>query len=797
MMNIYLINYLNITVEQESKPFDFVDFFNRYYQLFIVALTIIAFIILLFLATRISNRVSKRRMERNKNNLKYMPSVYVEMGDAADNLRHFSYKKMQKKANFKLNMLLNDDLGKAIKKYSGIPFWYKFNCFFNHKINRIQKLKKTGRKEVDNYLDTIIYGSASYFFDEKVKNLNYKHSLFNKRIIIVKGNAGTGKTNLICNYTSSLFKRYKHVIYINAKDVEGSFHDYFYGSFYGGSNVSKIKLIAIKVNLLLKFIFNKKLFVIIEGLNENENPNFSKELLEFISKHNSRVYKYVISTREEHFSRIFNNEIKEYFDSKILKYLDYIDLVSPSFNNHDIEYAFRKYANAYDFSGSITDNTKRIIGRNFFMIRLFFETYKGRKEQVDIKSIHALFDAYLHHLSSVIDNMDSLLDKMCELMVKHNKYDYVLMKELRATVDKKTIYDSISENIILNLYIGYQDQDPFSLNEECISFLFDEFRDYLLTRYLIKNTKNPVGHLETIISNNYSCSEGVARYLYMYYREARNIPKIEEIFAIPNVGRVNEIKKDGRPGTMLHFITNYLIDSETMPFDYELRIIDEALHYENAKAFLWHTIEKMPDDDSLLIRLLNYIDSEPNGFFAKELESIKSETTLKDIKQHLSVIGYKNARILDIIDNCIQDCEDNKESKFDSYDGGCFEIVNHDYIVFYKKKQISFKEFLEPFGVIKETYFYKKIKNAYMLLYGCSWSLKKEFRSYYMKEFSSYNDYLVSVNKIPTKMIEKCILYDGHIKYLCSFNGNSMSALFRIIEIENILEKVCIEHYEN
>lgn len=209
-----------------------VDFFNRYYQITITFASIVFVLILLFAVSRSTNSNSKRRMSMNINNKKYKPSVYVEAGDAADNLRYYSYYKMKCKANFRLNKLLNDNMGRMIKKHSHIYFYHSLNIFFNTKIRKIKKLKNKSSSELSNSLFVAIHGGNYYFMEQEINNLKYKHDLFRKRIVIIKGNAGTGKTNLICNYTHSLFKKHKHVIYINAKDVNSSFKDYFYRSFY-------------------------------------------------------------------------------------------------------------------------------------------------------------------------------------------------------------------------------------------------------------------------------------------------------------------------------------------------------------------------------------------------------------------------------------------------------------------------------------------------------------------------------------------------------------------------------------
>lgn len=772
------------------------EFFNKYYQLFIVIGTILLLVLFLFLIVRTSNSVAKMRLSRNINSKKYIPSVYVEMGDTADKLRFFSYKKMRKKANLKLNRFLCDDLGKSIKKYVGIRFYHTFDIFFDSKIKKIKELENKKIKDGNNLLENIIFSSRSYFFTEMVNDLVFKHNLYKKNILLLKGNAGTGKTNLISNFTHNLFKNKRHVVYINAKDVHGDFSDYFYNSFYKSHSFKNLKKVAITINLFFKWIFNCKLFVVIEGINENEEDRFTSDLFDFVIKHNFRCFKYVISTREEHFSYVLKTKIDEFFDEKTKTKLEYVDLIPPIHGELDTEYAFIKYSDYYKFTGIATDNTKRIISRNFFLIRLFFEVYHNSSETINITNIHTLFDAYLMQIRKNIPNMDLLLKELCKHMVDNCKFDYVLMSDLCLTLDRKTIMDAVSENILLNLYVGYSEENPLSHNEECISFLFDEFRDYLLTKYIIENTTNPIDYLNTMITNDYSCSEGVARFLYMLYRN--NTDKLRQIFAIKGISRVNEIAKNGVRGSYLHFITNYLLDTNEVPNLFEFKLLDgRYLYYENAKAILNKALKDMDKDDSLLISIVNYICKNKSGYFFREFEAINDKTILERVSIILIRKGYDNNDFLEYLDERILDCEREKEHRFDSYDGRCFKIINKHYILFFKKKQISLKEFLLPYKITEGSYLHSKICQMYQLLYGCSWSLKKEYLNFYKKEFKNFSDYLVSINKIPHDLVQKCIKYDGHIKYLYSYNSNSMSALFRIVEIENILEKVCKQHYEN
>ena len=774
-----------------------IDFFNRYYQITITLASIVFVLIFLIAVSRLTNSNSKRRMSRNINNKKYKPSVYVEVGDAADNLRYYSYSKMKRKANFRLNKLLSDKAGRMIKKHSHIHFYHSVNMFFDTKIRKIKKLKNKNSSMLSNSLHAAIHCGNSYFMEQGINNLKYKHDLFRKRIVIIKGNAGTGKTNLICNYTQSLFKKHKHVIYINAKDVNSSFKDYFYRSFYKHDSFSALKRCAIKINLFIKAVFNKKLFVIIEGINENENNCFDRDLLEFVSTHCGRNMKYVISTREEHYSRVFKDEIDEYLGNKTNKYLDYIELLPETLYSCDIEYAFKKYEEEYCFKGTITENTKRVITRNFFMIRLFFETYSKSNTQVDIKNINALFNSYINCLRDTIDNIDLFLESICKEMISKDRYDYVPVKELSSLIDRQSIQKAISESILLTTFVGYEESDPFSIDEECIGFLFDEFRDYLLATFILKDKTTIISHLTSIIKNNYTCAEGVTRFIYMYFRENNCIKELNKMFTIPGINRVSEFKKDAIGGHSLNFVTNYLLDTYSTPLNYELNYIDRYLYIDNAKAIIEGYFNLIDTNPSIPLLLFDYISKNRYGNFERELFSIKDRKKIEKIRDTLLENRFSDSELLSDIEDLLIELEESKEYRFDSFDGKCFKIVNHDFILFFKSRRIKKKEFDSLFMAIGGSYIYSKITDIYNVLYGSSWSLRKEYNKFYKQEFDDFKDYLVSINKIPLSLVNRAIQYKGHIKYLCSFNGNSMSALFRMVYIENILEEICNKHYEN
>ena len=720
-------------------------------------------------------------------------SLAKEKNSVVEN-QHFQSPISYKTILSNTNRLLGDNTGKNLKKFSHIHWWHNSRIFFNLKIRRINHFYNNKSDNDDNFRFSIRFGAGSYDRREEIKQLQNDFNLFSKRIVLLKGNAGTGKTNLLCNYTNRLMEKHKPVIYINAKDVNEKIESYFYKSFYGTENFLKLKRISIAISLFLKKIFSRKQFVVIEGVNENEDKTFCRDLLNFISSHNRKPFKYILTTREEHYSQVFKKQIDEYMDEKTKGKTGYIDLRSPNLTDFDLDYAISKYSNHFNFTGKITANTKRIIGRNFFMVRLFFELYKNSSTEVNLKEIHELFDAYIKHLEEINESMEILLDKVCEKMVSNSKYDFVCVTDIVDCIDLNTISSAISENILLYLYKGLSEDDPLSRDKKCISFLYDEFRDYLIANYLVNNSKNIVFDLSKIVEGRFSCTEGVTRFIYMYFREREDFDTIKKILSVKGIKHVCELSKL-YSNASLHFITNYLLDTQEMPNFIEFEIIDKHLPPINAECLLHNSLNSYSEKPDLFIDLLRFALG-TSGHFKRALELIKNKEVLEQIKK-IIVENSMGESALSFIDELISDLELLKEYRFDSYDGRCFKIINHDYILFYKEKRIKLSQFLSYFHFGSHTYFNNKAISAYNVFYGAGWNLLHEYKRFYKSEFKTCNEYLVSVCKIPTSLVKNVINYKGCLKYLFSYNSGTMSAFFRILEIEDIIEKVSKEHYDN
>ena len=781
----------NVTSGESSNYF--ISLFNNWWQIITIVAVVILVVLFFTLIKSNMNEKSRERLNQNGNKEKYIKDVYIEVGDSAERLRFFSDKKMKKAATRQLNYLLRDYNGKAIAKKCNIFFWQKNTFFLERNIKRISKFLKS--KIDDNELDYVRH-NCSYFHSEQLKKLNELVSLYLKRIMVIKGNAGSGKTNLIYDFCKKLLGNNGSLIYSNCRYINESIEDYFYKSFFVGKNsFQKPKTIARWLFMLKQFIFRKKIFVVFEGVNEAERDGFDIELIDFLNDINRyflnrRVFKFIISTREEHFSASFEETLKNLNDLNSLSYNN----IQPINNyNSDFENIINKYKNHFNFKGDLSTTTKHIISKSFFMVRLFFELFKDQSDNVDIKNSREIFDKYISELSKNNKCVYGILNEICEIMTSNKTFDGVTYDSIiKKGFTKKDIDYLVMNSTLICKTIRINQSSNLSISNEYITILFDEFRDFLIANH-INQKRATISILKDLIDNKFTCEEGVTKYLYLSYRLDNKLNKCKEIISIPEVSRIFVNRRE-----RVNIVTSVIIDCELKPLDFELEYINKLYYGEDSYLLFDLFLDKLSDDDSVVKKIINFIRL-GHGSFETGLKKFHPADFEKKIINQINR-GYSNDEVinnLNIILNYIKNEYEEREKYF------VLDELNYKYrfdylfVPIFKNKIINKESFVEKFKVAKGSYYYEKICSIHEYFFGCYWDPYIEYRRHYKYYFENFDEFLISHYHIPMKMINYFRKDDLRIKYSFSSSSDSIAALIRIESIKNILKEVIDTHYEN
>lgn len=768
----------------ENEFIKVIDALAKYWSLITVGILFLAIIIVLLfvLQNRRYVRTSISRMNTNINTKKYIRSIYVEIGDTNERLRYFSCRKMRRKLKNRFAFLFRDNLGKVLKKRINILSVLGRPVFLKRAIAKALLIfhKDKNKTNIESYAKTF----GQYHIEDLLKRFSYYNQLYDKNAILIKGNAGSGKTNLICNYVDYLNKRKAHFIYVNAKDVNGSLEEYFCNSFFNKNFPNKIKTVSLYLHWLILRLFRKKIFIIIEAINEKDDYYFENEVINFVKKYNHNPFKIVISTREEHFNKSFESSLVRELGEEYEKIVSTITIASPREEDYEFDFVYSKYCDAFNFKGTISSQTRNIISKSFFVLRLFFESYKDKSIHVGINGPEDIFNAYIKSLDDDNHTSSIILEKMCKIMRKNKNYEYVYYKDL---FDKNITHDSIdkliNESALVYKYISSQ-KNKMLEESEALFIVYDEFRDFLLARLILNHSKSIIKDLSTIIKSKSTVSEGVTKYIYNYYRSRSNFKWCRDIVSISGFESLM-VNSGGRAYNRITLIANYFVDNVDIPTDRELLFFDSSYHYD-ADA-LWETVlHNLPNRLEMLRKMVDYSMTNIGGMIDCAIRNKGQKSYYQWILDECKGANINDRAIIDYFSDLYDNADEDYNSGYDSYSSPLINRVSFDYIVFDNNKKLSVNVLLKRLSISKHSYYGDKIKAIVLYLYSPSWSLHKEYTCFYKHEFTNYQNYLAQVMKVylDYDLIGTTNLY---CKYIFSYNNGAVSAFLSNKEIAKVL----------
>lgn len=508
---------------------------------------------------------TKNEIRKNIINKKYIKDIFVENGNLKENARYFIdkvlfyYKLLDEVESFQFRNL-NYYLSKFDLPIFKIEIEDKLKVNINiNNINYILdevNMKIEGVLSEIKLLNTHIEGEFKkhipkerlFEFEQIVYKIQMeqwrieqtlteyldKIKLMQANILMLTAKAGQGKTNFICDFVDSFLNK-KNIItlYFNAKDfnvfdIENYIQDVVFKREY---NINQIK------ELLNEITINddKDIVVIIDGLNENSNiADFRQRLILFINKFKLN-FKFILTCREEYFEDRYG-KLVDHFDEK--------DLYRNKVNNlytHDIEKKrlFDGYFTFFKISqANISKKVFDLLTEDTLLLRTFCEAYGDINRQENVV-LPLMYDIYKYDVfkkyfdkkfqtikdKKIIDiencekcSYEKLLSDIAEYMIKSKKYTDIPKIIVNTFTDKELLKDIVDEDIVFREDIIVK-KGLIKSEELVINFTFDEFRDYLISKYLLELFGNVSDEEYSRIiydttNNTSEVIEGVQKYIF-------------------------------------------------------------------------------------------------------------------------------------------------------------------------------------------------------------------------------------------------------------------------------------------
>jgi hypothetical protein len=359
------------------------------------------------------------------------------------------------------------------------------------------------------------------------------------KIIILKDDAGQGKTNLLCDIAENvLLKRNIPSLFFTGYELDAN-------DLYN----SIVKRLFPDKNYTFNNIFSRLetyceenetfITILIDGLNENPNPQllsqnlelFVLELLKF--KH----IKIILSCLTEYYKNNFSNLSNAAFNDLLIQ----VENVNKHLKPRQKRRLYETYLSYFQITiNSVADSAYEQLVDNFLLLRIFSEAYKG---QIIPALTHIykdeLFQKYYEVESENINqrliennplpqfDIKNFFCFMIQYMIEHSCYENIPLDEiLNKELQNRDLYIRfLDENILVRKDLD--NQNGVFGNKELVNFTFDEFRDFLITDYLLRevypqNNRDFENFIKQNIDKKSKITEGCVSFLFSIERKMNN-----------------------------------------------------------------------------------------------------------------------------------------------------------------------------------------------------------------------------------------------------------------------------------
>lgn len=384
-----------------------------------------------------------------------------------------------------------------------------------------------------------------------LRGIEQEMQLATQRIFLLTGRAGQGKTNLLCDLVENFLM--KHEIpcaFLSAREIglkqNGDLAQIICDHIFA----KKVQTLEEAAQLLSKEAaqLQKPFILVIDGLNEHRDIKLFGQQLEtvvdILLQHPG--IKCLFSCRSEFFEQRFSKLINGHLRCELF--------LCPATEGRLEEEEKKELVEAYFAAYSVdrnrvADHICEILSNDMLLLRFFCEVYgSANKESGYVQPIvrhfyrEELFESYLKNklhtaevfLQSVTttispvsenDKLLRVLEICAERMVSRREFANVPM-EVIPTHLHDALYSLLNEELIIRRDATAVESDPTP--QESINFTFDEFRDFMLSQYLVQKVfpRSREEFLKIVSQANPERQqpiEGLKRFLFYAARQKKNV----------------------------------------------------------------------------------------------------------------------------------------------------------------------------------------------------------------------------------------------------------------------------------
>lgn len=387
-----------------------------------------------------------------------------------------------------------------------------------------------------------------------IRDIRDEFESSSKRVLLITGAAGQGKTNLLCDfYDNFLVKHGIPCAFLSGREIglKGGedLAEVLRRHLFGTKAASLEDGIALLSAEALKL--NKPFVLLIDGLNEHRNIGTFSHQLEYVVD-SLLVYpgvRFLFSCRSEFFRDRFSNLM----DGPLKPYVMLCEAAETRLDDEERGELVPLYFDYFEVDGGkIASDVAESLEKDLLLLRVFCETYGKRGKSVgylqpEIRHLYRdeLFERYveqklrsagsfLQTLSntaspiSTVSQLRKVLDMCLRYMVENEQCLGVPIDAVSSDLHQ-ALYVLLDEELIIRRDASPDTSRPES---ESINFTFDELRDYLMSQFMIKTLymKDKTAFEETLkrLSPERATTEGIQRFLFYASRKPENVRFYED-----------------------------------------------------------------------------------------------------------------------------------------------------------------------------------------------------------------------------------------------------------------------------
>lgn len=492
-------------------------------------------------------------VDRNIKSGKYLPDTFLEDRDQKDKARCFVmpskmyqiiYDRLERMSFSRYNEYRRlkgkkADFALKIGEYNLAN--KSFDLFLLRE--KVGGLKDKLEKKIA-YLDQD--GNKGWSTASKVKHQITRVDLMNRRMAIVKSDAGHGKTNFLCDIVKNVLQP-EHVpyVFVNAYELSEDRiaesialeHNYI-----GNGSLEDVLL---KIEQYCNQ-HRKYMIIVIDGLNEHPKQKVFKNNLVRVLRaiRNYQHVKVLMSCRNDFYNNNYQL-IRDTFGEDAIEIMLKWKNHPENMSGYEKRCIIERYMNHFGVEGALHSAiVDTLIDKPLFM-RLFFETHE-RQDVTGLKYINRedvysrYFDAMCDDIQRVFEQDEDLSDKNLPKTIVFHLIEWMLKNGVFKNLPYDKVMDSLtaieqkyfSQFINSNILIQRDTPQSVESKTDTLNFSYEEIRDYLIARYLVDTKRDDTVKFKDDVSNLTdslrNTAESVRRFLFLIVRNR----KFEELYNI-------------------------------------------------------------------------------------------------------------------------------------------------------------------------------------------------------------------------------------------------------------------------